>query len=259
MGVDQPRDDLKDSREIMLPLPVKGFQLNFVNFAYKGICVMFTKRACQPSCPRSPSNPEGDVSKPAVANANCMVARSALVMALCYACYAFWVLEQPGSSLMSKMPVLEVLKAAAEHFDMDWHADKTYMGLFGGESPKALNLYSNNGPMVAKLARNMRGKTWMFTKSEDTQMVTRKASANRPGRLDITGGPKLKESQAYTPEFADAVLDAYLGSKSQVVIADLDGDSTPGFAASLAGPPPWGDLKLEEVLDFLRPQVGIPT
>ena len=80
MGVDQPRDDLKDSREIMLPLPVKGFQLNFVNFAYKGICVMFTKRACQPSCPRSPSNPEGDVSKPAVANANCMVARSALVL-----------------------------------------------------------------------------------------------------------------------------------------------------------------------------------
>lgn len=191
-----------------------------------------------------------------MANANCMVARTALIMAISYACFIFWVLEQPSSSLMTKMPALQIFQKAAEQCHLgEWHVVKTYMGLFGGDSPKALNLYSNSSPLVSQLSRNMRGQSWRFKSGQDNQMVTK---TTRAGKVAVTGGPKLKESQAYTPEFADAVLLAYLDAKSNLV-EDLDDDEEFNFEASLTEPPPWADLRIEEVLAYIKPQVGMPA
>ena len=250
--MDQPLDDLTAIRERSTHL-LAYVRLFGVLGGFSCAIVLGARLPLQ-SFPRSAHRPQGDVSRPNVSNANCMVARSALIIALCYACFIFWVLEQPSSSLMTQTPVLQLLQQAAAHFKMEWRAVKTYMGLFGGESPKPMTLYSNNGPMVAKLARNMKGQSGRFKSAQHTQLVTIKQNKN--GKKSVSGGPKLKESQAYTPGFADAVLLAFLESSGSAgLVEDLE-EEEERFSVSLSGPPPWADLRMEEVLGILKPQVG---
>ena len=154
---------------------------------------------------RSPSAPLGNTLFESVANANMMVARSALLIALCYIKNVAWCLEQPSSSLMEMHPCMEFLKAVCNAFQgWDWIRVSTSMGAFGGPRPKASYLYGNR-VWLKQLHRQLKGKS--FPSAAEAGVV----QTTRNGRM--AGGKHLKRTQEYPEEFGRAVFDAWQGAE----------------------------------------------
>ena len=93
---------------------------------------------------RSVQSPYGNCSSHVVAQGNIMVARATLLMVLGLSLQAGFVLEQPESSIMVHHYALAWLKSLMGELPwLQWHEAKTYLMQFGGESTKAINLYSS--------------------------------------------------------------------------------------------------------------------
>jgi hypothetical protein len=85
---------------------------------------------------RSKKTPLGACSKDSVASSNLVVTRMTLLLLLALGKGCHWCLEQPGGSLMEHHPVFAAFLTSMKHFRI-----RTWMGMFGAESPKATILW----------------------------------------------------------------------------------------------------------------------
>ena len=176
---------------------------------------------CRSSSKRSREFPLG-VPCRSNREANCMVARCCLLMVLCIAKGCAWCLEQPSSSLMVCHPAMRwVSSLAGKHVNADWWEASTCMGAFDGDTVKPTTLYGNRYFVLA-LGRSRRG-----IKGDSHLVTTLKVDA-ATGQKSVSGGPKLKQTQAYPDGFGKAVLDAYVDVGCITSIPDcepeLDGE-----------------------------------
>ena len=88
---------------------------------------------------RSRERPEGRTQIKGVALANLIAVRCVLLVLLAMARKVHWILEQPSSSVMALQPRFKELFAKHKII-----TTFTWMGMFGGETPKATVLYSSS-------------------------------------------------------------------------------------------------------------------
>ena len=131
-----------------------------------------------------------------------MAARMICVLMLVQARGCTWLLEQPDSSVMEYITEFSYLKTCLVKV-------KTVMGAFNHDSRKGTTLLSCHGWHQA-LARAMTHKF---------------IDAN--GRQRCTGiADELKESQAYTIEYARAVYDAHRAWRAQGIKTEISADES---------------------------------
>lgn len=172
------------------------------------------------------------------AGANQMVARCGLLIMLCMAFGCAWILEQPATSLMVMHPVMVWLASHnGRMLNCDWFEASTSMAAFNAETVKQTKLYGNRRSVFA-LARKK--PTDMRSESRDVVRITELSD----GRPSVTGGSGLKATQAYTDDFGEAVLEAYIACGGGPEIAD-------GLLEDVAVPSGVWDLAdLSTVLEF---------
>ena len=185
--------------------------------------------------------PEGDPAVPCVAAGNLMLSRCVLLAHIASALNISWVIEQPSSSIM------------LHHSRMQWLVERVstyqiggiFMGAYGGSSRKPLTLDSNE-KWIERLCRPLPAGA----KFENQETATRYIDSR--GQRKVTGGTRLKETQAYPPEFGDAFGEIYAENQREP-----DPPSQPQTVAFLkrmvnfAISDAWDDAKLGEVAAYL--------
>ena len=171
-----------------------------------------------------------------VANANNMVARMSLLLMICMGLDAIWVLEQPSSSLMCLHPRMVQLKKAMEHLGgpskRSWWHTHTWMGMYGGRTPKATRLWSNS-ELVLRLHRTLDRS--LHFEPEVTASVASDGS--------VTGNrDEMKESQAYPDAYGVAVSELIVRSTASVLSDSDDSSASPEFDDDT-----WDDIGSEEI------------
>ena len=194
---------------------------------------------------RSRQDIYGRVDLPSCHAGNIQTARSALLMLLCACRHVWWALEQPATSLMEHHPAMKHLKRLAStvggHF-FAWSKVQTYMGAFAGDTCKPLNIYSN-ARWIASLART---KPREFQPTNTDTVV---CTVSDTGRRQVTDGKGLKETQSYTKEFGEAVLDSYVfGAANEVLKHDDVADDQFGINDDEHA---WATAELGAVMEFL--------
>ena len=115
------------------------------------------------------------------------------------------MLEQTLESIMKHHPSLKWLQSLTCHYDlMSWYKQHSCMAAFESDTVKPSWLCGKNNGMVRALARQKPRH------SKATNLDTVRGDTDEQGRVRVTGGPGLKQTQAYTPSFATAVLDNYV-------------------------------------------------
>eukprot|EP00974_Lingulodinium_polyedra_P064495 6231397-Lingulodinium_polyedra.AAC.1 len=127
-----------------------------------------------------------------------MVTRTVMLVLYMCAKNCGWMVEQPSSSLMHLHPRMVMLRNLSKaHKGIGYNEIKTNMGAFGARTRKPTNLFSGEAwlPKLArKLPKGFQG---------DSSGVTSVHGGA------VTGGPRLKETQAYTPELGVAIVEGY--------------------------------------------------
>ncbi len=162
---------------------------------------------------RSESVPMGNTTFGMVACANNMTARTGIVIALCYVQLKAWCLEQPDKSLMKCHTTLAFIKAVCDiiapfpagPLAFDWIEVVTHMGHFGAERPKKTELISNCN-FIRQLQRLTPGPPGRVFPSMTESGIAFIRTDKR-----VTGKSDLKNTQAYTDDFADHVFEAWNG------------------------------------------------
>ena len=111
-----------------------------------------------------------------------------------------WVVEQPANSIMNFHPVFHMIRHLCATFTCF-----TWMGAFGGVSPKPTRLWSNCESLLASLVRPLPKKQWH---PEDPNYVCKKY-VDRNGKKRVAGGRGLKSTQAYPDEFGQELAQAF--------------------------------------------------
>lgn len=157
---------------------------------------------CRSSTLRSPQNPLGNTSSPAVAEANAMVSRMALLICFLSARFIGWVLEQPASSLMIRHPRMQMIKEFGQSDAgaalTEFHEVSTNMGGFGAATKKPTKLYSSE-KWILHLHRTVPPG---YKADPEVQTVTVKDGK-------VTGGRDLKETQAYPIGYGQELFRAW--------------------------------------------------
>jgi len=199
------------------------------------------------STKRSFVKPMGEESHVSVKQSNVMVSRATILIYICEALSLLWFLEQPSTSLMIlHKRFQELLKFLSSKKKKVW-STRVWLGLFGAESPKPLNIYSNE-PCVAHLNKHQTqvhlppsGQDVMYTRNENGKM---------------TGVPDmLKASQTYTPGFGRAVATVVMAYRRGVIlntdsIVPLSDDDI-AFILECQLDDPWLDAELDSVFQVL--------
>ena len=195
---------------------------------------------------RRPLSVEGDESSKAVRGANLCVNRMVLLLLFAVFGAVQWMLEQPSSSQMPEMPRLwRFLRAV-------WHVRvKTCMGGFGAATLKHTQLHGSE-PWMKKLHRTVHDipadvRVQMAEKSKT--VVLKKTTAC--GKQSYCGGPSLKQTQAYTPEFATGVVDAWILARCTSPPAAIKCDSLLSYDVEDL----WHDAQLAHVFEWVRDTV----
>lgn len=180
---------------------------------------------------RSIWRPLGNGSK-TVEAANVMVSRMTLVLWLLQAKSIVWLYEQPTSSILWFHPrMTEFIRRQCAF------RTHTYMGSFGAASPKGTVLWGSR-PETKFLSRNLP------TDREWSTDITKKSESG------VSGGPGLKKSQAYTPEFGLATVEMWRQC-CPCSSWDLTKDMIPDMWAHQSKKERWEDAKLTEVMQYL--------
>ena len=169
--------------------------------------------------------PLGDKGLPATRAQNKLVGRVILLLRL--ACYfgAFWMIEQPTSSLLNQHPKFRKSQKALGMREVFF-----WMQFFGADSPKDTKLWSNVpylGLLENRLSKNDLAST-------SGRIQTAKTTVNRDGKASVSGGKDLKSTQAYPPFFGLAVAslhkEAMIAKHDEVESvasdSDIDDDSS---------------------------------
>ena len=173
-----------------------------------------------------------------------MVSRMVVLLYLIIAQGSFFVLEQPANSLMAKVSRLLQLK---DHLEGNWFPIHTYMGEFGGETPKATRLWSNHRG-IRSLTRNLDPKK--FEKSNLTVVDQEKKAA---GITCVTGSRnELKMSQAYPMGYGKAVHQLYATSSQQHTYPPEDEEEDSDLDIESSNDNIWEDAWKSQIAAWLR-------
>lgn len=165
-----------------------------------------------------------------------MVSRVTLLLYILQSRGAYWLYEQPGSSILWYHPRMEQFLRSNDAYRC-W----TWMGAWGGSSPKGTTLWSSS-PEVKRMSRDLPDKVWQSDMTRKTKLAS--------GKLSVSGGSQLKESQAYTAEFGFGVLSSWL-SREKPVEVDCSRCAIPSIWAPLNKKERWDDAHLAEVMQYL--------
>lgn len=138
---------------------------------------------------RSRLDPLGDTSLAYVREANRMVARVVMLALMCSALGHVWVLEQPSSSLMDAHPKFDWLLRLGKASVLRVCKVKTWMGMFGGGTPKPTTLWGN--PLW------LEGLQRKYCKSEIVAEVSATEKyEDSSGKTRVKGTKDLKSTQS---------------------------------------------------------------
>lgn len=202
---------------------------------------------CRASTRRSFGNPRGDLRSGSVREGNRHAARSATIVAICYARLVMWVLEQPLSSLLLHHPAFVHIERKAAELGMRLIRIETYQGCFGADTLKPTMLASSDLAVQA-MVRQHPGQH-AFAPSD----TCRKGTRDSDGRKTDTGNKDtLKGTQTYTEAFGEAVAQMFLErfmfthNPGNYNISDAD----------ISGSDPWEDAESDEPLEWLKAQAA---
>ena len=207
---------------------------------------------CRGTTLRTLYRPRGDVLEYCVREGNRMTARSALLIAYLYSTGVTWCLEQPSSSLMVRYEPLQLVFGVAQGIGLPYFEAVVYMGAFDAPTAKASKLYSNS-PMVNCLKIPISAEQRSALDSEGVAIK----GVNPRGERIVSGGPKLKGTQAYTRCFGEAVVREHMCNRSTPAGLDLDIDGVYGETAGFTNAA-WKDLGLDAVYEFLLDKTKKP-
>ncbi len=145
---------------------------------------------------RSRRNAGGDRRRASVLQANCMVSRTCLLMALATAFRVIFGLEQPDSSVMVYFDVLRWIRFILNRFFDGMYSCQTYMSYFNHPCLKGSQLHGSH-PMILGLSRNHPGAT---AAAKLQKVVSKKRDS--AGNTEVTGGKDVQSTQEYTPEYS---------------------------------------------------------
>ena len=164
---------------------------------------------------------------------------------------ARWMSEQPGSSLLARHPRWVQLR---EVLGDCFYQVQTWMQAYGAESPKSTLLFSN-----------MSDSASLHVPLDHTQVpkvVTCHKYTDKDGRERVQGSADLKSTQAYPPQFGDAVFHLWRRECSNtpmgpgVPIAELIASAD---ASGYISADDWDDAELSQVIsDLDRIQLSAP-
>eukprot|EP00969_Alexandrium_andersonii_P248627 10986721-Alexandrium_andersonii.AAC.2 len=103
----------------------------------------------------------------------------------------WWSIEQPGSSIMHLHPKLQARKAI-----LQFHRVALWMKSYGSSSPKGTSLYGN-APYLDMMASSIPRHEQRADPSKRVSVHT----TSSDGTHRVTGGPDLKPTQAYPPQY----------------------------------------------------------
>ena len=165
-----------------------------------------------------------------------MVSRVALLVWVLESKKAFWLYEQPHSSLLFQHPRMQQIVRKLSIYRCHMH-----MGSYGAASPKPTFLWAPT-PWVYRFSIPLPAdREWEPT-------VTKKVRAD--GSVQVTGNETLKGTQAYPQEFGLATVRVWRHAVKRLI------PKTP----AVWGPPcsvwtdpkdKWKDADLSEVFQFL--------
>ena len=200
---------------------------------------------------RTPRNPRGDLRRRCVLKGNRQAARSAALIAFCFARRMGFVLEQPGSSILWLHPAMaHVERVAREALGGRWHRICTYMACFSANHIKRTELCSNES-WIHHLSRSHPGRV---ASTGQPAAVSRK---RKDGKVQCSGTAALKATQTYTEAFGVATSEAvssfrrfYDDVKCTRGQQELGADSDDSDDSDDGGP--WEDLELSQIVQALQ-------
>ena len=202
---------------------------------------------CRNDSKRSIMFPMGDTSRLFVLLGNQMVSRMVLVACLMRGKKVLMFLEQPLTSLMDKHKRMNS-PAMDELFFI-----KTWMGCFGGPTPKPSKIYASEFSALLPLKRKMTGALKKKLKSEGPQTTY---DFIQDGRLKTTGNKQvLKTSQVYPPEYGVQVVKSWKTWR-QHQVDPMDEDSSDSDYDERARST-WPEADLQSVIAVLQDRHGI--
>lgn len=156
---------------------------------------------------RSPQRPRGDESNFKVRMSNTIVANMAVLLRVATSRKVWWVVEQPASSLMFRLPELAQVAQGTP-------VVTTWMGNFGHPLAKCTHLRGTL-PTLRRLTTAVPEKQGMpegrssgCSGHSSLPLGYYKVEGKR-----VTGGPRLHETATYTQAFAEAVFAAWAGTR----------------------------------------------
>ena len=122
------------------------------------------------------------------------------------------LVEQPANSLMEWSPWFNMLMVL-----LSWHCKHTWLGMFNHFLKKPTQLYSPCRQILRKLHRKLDSNlSYLWDSSEGVQFLD-----PQPGmRNRVNGLQRLRDSQAYTPEFASEVFAAWMEHQNDTDLPD---------------------------------------
>ena len=173
--------------------------------------------------------PEGDLNRAYIRDANLIVVRYCLLMALASALGIHWLIEQPGSSTMAWLPRFQDM---LQHQEV--YFTRTWLGAFrGGSTEKPTKLWGS--------------KSWVRDLAKEigpSQFSDKPILATRDEFGGVTGTKALKESQSWPVGFGESICSLHLDARKLDVSLPQWVDYTNNDQ--------WDDAKLQDCMDFLR-------
>ena len=176
---------------------------------------------------RSALNLMGDTSKRWVRDANCMVARTALLMVIMVCLRIMWLHEQPRSSCMSRSEYMQWVRLMPTTKLQDvsqWTEGFTNMGAFGHALKKPTELIGSEMFLPANLYRKIDKNDPRF---DNSHAIVHLPADSVTGKKRVTGLPAgLKPSQVYPPAYAENVFKEWyiFRSINQGYLTEMDDD-----------------------------------
>jgi hypothetical protein len=171
-----------------------------------------------------------------------MTSRVALLLWVLLSKNCFFLLEQPMSSLMIHHPRMQEV---CRHFVI--YKAFVWLGAYGGGSPKPTYLWSGH-KFVEQLAGRTITRDTMWR--DAPQMSVYSSDSN--GRKRVSGGPKLKSSQAYPLAFGRAVARTFVDHSAKLSSGELNVQQKKAKGRRPSATKVcWSDADLNPVFNFL--------
>ena len=161
-----------------------------------------------------------------------------------------WLLEQPSSSLLVHHPRIQAIQMLLQR-ERKWHSVHTWMGAFGGPTPKSTRLWSSSARFLQGMHRTL-PRSVINTMCQESGIATYTVNPERRalGLSSTTGAAGLHDSQAYPVEFGRQVARSFLANR----LVDDTSDYQPGVM-----PAPSADVWADAGFDRFAAALGIPA